>query len=105
VVITDLLSIYFDLHVFVVSFVFQSPGNTNQFCILQKLSPAGDSSTLVQNEGITKDMLPSALTDPLDEINQLRSASGEHCSVTGSASDSAQVGYLLILLIYNEKNC
>jgi centromeric protein E len=49
---------------------------------------------LVQNEGNTKDPLTSALPDSLDEINQLRSASGEHSSITGSALDSMQVNYL-----------
>lgn len=54
-----------------------------------KLSTSQDSSTLVQNEGTTKDPLP----DSLDEINQLRSGSGEHSSVTGSAADSMQAGF------------
>ncbi|XP_062200832.1 kinesin-like protein KIN-7K, chloroplastic isoform X2 [Phragmites australis] len=58
-----------------------------------KLSTSQDSSTLVQNEGTTKDSPSSALTDPLDEISHLRSASGEHSSVTGSASDSMQAGF------------
>ncbi|KAL6906522.1 hypothetical protein ACP4OV_004123 [Aristida adscensionis] len=58
-----------------------------------KLSTSHDSSTPVQNEGTAKDSLPSALQDPLDEINQIRSASGEHSSVTGSAPDSTQGGF------------
>ncbi|KAK3156906.1 hypothetical protein QOZ80_2AG0113670 [Eleusine coracana subsp. coracana] len=53
-----------------------------------KLSAAGDSSTPVQNEGTTK-----GSPDSLDELNQLRSASGEHSSVTGSASDSTQAAF------------
>lgn len=53
-----------------------------------ELSTSRDSSTLVQNNGTGKDTLSSALPDPLDEINQLRSASGEHSSVTGSAPDA-----------------
>ena len=88
----------FYLYVSVVTHVFLT-GNMNQLCIFQKLSTSQDSSTLVQNEGTTKDSPSSALTDPLDEISHLRSASGEHSSVTGSASDSMQVGHLLILLI------
>ncbi|PWZ55151.1 hypothetical protein Zm00014a_039013 [Zea mays] len=54
-----------------------------------KLSTSQDSSTLVQNEGTTKDHLP----DSLDEINQLRSGSGEHSSATCSATDSMQAGF------------
>lgn len=57
-----------------------------------KLSTSQDSSTLVQNEGTAKD-LSSASPDSLDEINQLRAASGEHSSVPGSAPDSTQVGF------------
>jgi hypothetical protein len=64
------------------------------YLYFQKLSTSQDSSTLVQNEGTTKDPLP----DSLDEINQLRSGSGEHYSVTGSAADSMQVYNLPILL-------
>jgi len=40
------------------------------------------------------------LPDSLDEINQLRSASGEHSSITGSAPDSMQVGQLPILPMF-----
>ncbi|KAG2547896.1 hypothetical protein PVAP13_9KG131100 [Panicum virgatum] len=58
-----------------------------------KLSTSQDSSMPVQNEGTTKDPLSSALPDSLDEINQLRSASGEHSSITGSAPDSMQAGF------------
>ncbi|KAL6642832.1 hypothetical protein ACP70R_021013 [Stipagrostis hirtigluma subsp. patula] len=58
-----------------------------------KLSTSQDSSTLVQNEGTAQDSLPSASQDPLDEITQLRSASGEHSSVTGVVPDSAQGGF------------
>jgi len=68
-------------------------GNMN-YLYFQKLSTSQDSSTLVQNEGTTKDPLP----DSLDEINQLRSGSGEHSSVTGSAADSMQVYNLPIVL-------
>nr|CAB3494204.1 unnamed protein product [Digitaria exilis] len=56
-----------------------------------KLSTSQDSSTAVQNEGTTKDSTSSHSPDSLDEINQLRSAHGEHSSVTGSASDSMQI--------------
>nr|CAB3499157.1 unnamed protein product [Digitaria exilis] len=56
-----------------------------------KLSTSQDSSTAVQNEGTTKDSTSSHSPDSLDEINQLRSANGEHSSVTGSASDSMQI--------------
>lgn len=66
----------------------------NYLYFFQKLSTSQDSSTLVQNEGTTKD----PLSDSLDEINQLRSGSGEHSSVTGSAADSTQVYNLPILL-------
>ncbi|KAK8444743.1 hypothetical protein SEVIR_9G193500v4 [Setaria viridis] len=59
----------------------------------QDLSTSQDSSMPVQNEGTTKDPLTSALPDSLDEINQLRSASGEHSSITGSAPDSVQAGF------------
>ncbi|AQK64625.1 Kinesin-like protein KIN-7D mitochondrial [Zea mays] len=58
-----------------------------------KLITSQDSSTLVQTEGTTKDPLSSALPDSLDEINQLRSGTGEQSSVTGSATDSMQVGF------------
>ncbi|KAJ1294848.1 hypothetical protein BS78_01G177900 [Paspalum vaginatum] len=58
-----------------------------------KLSTSQDSSTLVQNEGTTRDPLSSASPDSLDEINQLRAASGEHSSVPDSAPDSIQVGF------------
>ena len=68
--------------------------------VFQKLSTSQDSSTPVQNEGTTKDPLSSALPDSLDEINQLRSASGEHSSITGSAPDSMQVGQLPILPMF-----
>uniref|UniRef100_A0A804PAD7 Kinesin-like protein n=1 Tax=Zea mays TaxID=4577 RepID=A0A804PAD7_MAIZE len=59
----------------------------------QDLITSQDSSTLVQTEGTTKDPLSSALPDSLDEINQLRSGTGEQSSVTGSATDSMQVGF------------
>ncbi|WVZ59574.1 hypothetical protein U9M48_009695 [Paspalum notatum var. saurae] len=58
-----------------------------------KLSTSQDSSTLVQNEGTTRDPLSSASPDSLDEINQLRAASGDNSSVPGSAPDSMQVGF------------
>ncbi|CAN6304588.1 unnamed protein product [Urochloa humidicola] len=58
-----------------------------------KSSTSQDSLSPVQNEGTTKDPLSSALPESLDEINQLRSASGEHSSITGSAPDSMQVGF------------
>ncbi|KAF8672173.1 hypothetical protein HU200_049740 [Digitaria exilis] len=58
-----------------------------------KLSTSQDSSTAVQNEGTTKDSTSSHSPDSLDEINQLRSAHGEHSSVTGSASDSMQASF------------
>ncbi|PNT67686.1 hypothetical protein BRADI_3g30547v3 [Brachypodium distachyon] len=57
-----------------------------------KLTTSQDSSMLVQNDSTVKDSVSLALSDPLDEINQLRSASGDHSSVTGSATDSSQVG-------------
>ena len=46
---------------------------------------------LAQNDGTVKDSLSVALPDPLDEINALRSASGDHSSVTGSGPDSTEV--------------
>uniref|UniRef100_A0ACD5U4W6 Uncharacterized protein n=2 Tax=Avena sativa TaxID=4498 RepID=A0ACD5U4W6_AVESA len=55
-----------------------------------KLSTSQDNSTLVQNGGTA---LSVALPDPLDEINELRSASGDHSSVTGSGPDSTQEGF------------
>uniref|UniRef100_R7W0T8 Kinesin-like protein n=1 Tax=Aegilops tauschii TaxID=37682 RepID=R7W0T8_AEGTA len=58
----------------------------------QKLSSSQDSTTVVQNDSTSKDTLSSALPDPLDEINGLRSASGDPSSVTGSGQDSMQVG-------------
>ncbi|KAF6994908.1 hypothetical protein CFC21_011506 [Triticum aestivum] len=57
-----------------------------------KLSSSQDSTTVVQNDSTSKDTLSSALPDPLDEINGLRSASGDPSSVTGSGQDSMQVG-------------
>ncbi|KAM3402626.1 hypothetical protein ACQJBY_006466 [Aegilops geniculata] len=56
-----------------------------------KLSSSQDSTTVVQNDSTSKDTLSSALPDLLDEINGLRSASGDP-SVTGSGQDSMQVG-------------
>ncbi|CAD6213226.1 unnamed protein product [Miscanthus lutarioriparius] len=44
---------------------------------------------LSKMRALIKDPLP----DSLDEINQLRSGSGEHSSVTGSAADSMQAGF------------
>ena len=46
---------------------------------------------LSQNDGTVKDSLSVALPDPLDEINALRSTSGDHSSVTGSGPDSTEV--------------
>ena len=57
-----------------------------------KLSSSQDSTMVVQNDSTSKDTLSSALPDPLDEINGLRSASGDPSSVTGSGQDSMQVG-------------
>ncbi|KAI5017412.1 hypothetical protein ZWY2020_042300 [Hordeum vulgare] len=57
-----------------------------------KLSSSQDGTTVVQNDSTSKDTLSSALPDPLDEINGLRSASGDPSSVTGSGQDSTQVG-------------
>uniref|UniRef100_A0A3B5XZ63 Kinesin motor domain-containing protein n=1 Tax=Triticum aestivum TaxID=4565 RepID=A0A3B5XZ63_WHEAT len=57
-----------------------------------KLSSSQDSTTVVQNDSTSKDTLSSAFPDPLDEINGLRSASGDPSSVTGSGQDSMQVG-------------
>lgn len=57
-----------------------------------KLSSSQDSTTVVQNDSTSKDTLSSALPDPLDEINGLRSANGDPSSVTGSGQDSMQVG-------------
>ena len=62
-----------------------------QFYLFQKLSTSQDNSMLAQNDGTVKDSLSVALPDPLDEINALRSASGDHSSVTGSGPDSTEV--------------
>lgn len=57
----------------------------------QKVSTSQDSSMLVQNDSATKDSLSSASPDAVDEINQLRCASGDHSSIAGSGPDEMQV--------------
>jgi centromeric protein E len=47
---------------------------------------------LVQNDSATKDSLSSASPDAVDEINQLRCASGDHSSIAGSGPDEMQGG-------------
>ncbi|XP_006662507.2 kinesin-like protein KIN-7K, chloroplastic [Oryza brachyantha] len=55
-----------------------------------KLSTSQDGSVLVQNDSATKDSASSALPDAVDEINQLRCASGEQSSIAGSGPDAMQ---------------
>jgi centromeric protein E len=57
-----------------------------------KVSTSQDSSMLVQNDSATKDSLSSASPDAVDEINQLRCASGDHSSIAGSGPDEMQGG-------------